>query len=54
MNNSVEAQIATNASLELAGPALEAMSVPNKPVEPTFEQLGLIPFDSDVWDSWVD
>jgi len=54
MNNSGEVQTATDAPLDLAGPVLKAMSIPEKPLDPAFEQLGLIPFDPDMWDSWSD
>ena len=54
MNHSGEVQTATDAPLDLAGVTFRVMPMPEKPLDPAFEQLGLTPFDPDVWDSWAD
>lgn len=54
MNNSGEVQTAVDAPLDLAGCALNAAPIPEQRADPALEQLGLIPFDPDMWDSWLD
>ena len=54
MNNSGEVQTATGAPLDLADPILKAMSISEKPLDHAFEQLGLIPFNPEMWDLWAD
>lgn len=53
MNNLAEVQIPIGTPLDLAIPALKAIPIPEQCV-PAFEQLGLIPFDPDMWDLWSD
>ena len=51
MNNSREVQTLIDSPQDVA-PGLKAMTMPEKPLDPVFEQLGLTPFDPDMWDSW--
>mgnify|MGYP007022262117 CR=1 FL=1 len=53
MNNSEEVQTVINAPQDVA-PVLKAVPIPGKPLDIPLEQLGLIPFDPDMWDSWSD
>lgn len=56
MNNSGEVQATAHVLLDLAELAMKAMQTPapEKFLDPVFEQLGLTPFDPDIWDSWPD
>lgn len=56
MNNSGEVQTSTDASLDLAGLAIKATLTAAQEtfLDPVFEQLGLTPFDPELWDSWPD
>lgn len=53
MNNSAEVQTVKTAPQDVA-PVSNAMSLPVIPLDVPLEQIGLIPFDPDMWDSWSD
>jgi len=53
MNNPGEVQTVISAPQDVA-PVVKAMSLPATPLDIPLEQLGLMPFDPDVWDLWAD
>lgn len=54
MNNSGEVQTVIDAPQDMVQPVLKAMPIHGLPLDIPFEQLGLIPFEPDMWESWGD
>lgn len=52
MNTPRDVQTDRDTLQDGVAPVLPAISIPGKPLDPTLEASGMIPFDPAMWDRW--